>query len=140
MPSARATSAWSRPRWCSPWAWRCTVSRSAGEHLAFAAVLLLLVRPVSVLTVVHRRMLLTPQRRLVAWFGIRGIGSLFYLAFAFESGLDRDLAHTLVATTLSCIALSIVLHGISATPLMLAHHRRRLPGPGPQVGPREPPI
>ncbi len=105
------------------------------EHLAFAAVLLGLVRPVSVLTVVHRRMLLGPQRRLVAWFGIRGIGSLFYLAFAFESGLERDLAHNLVAGTLSCIALSIFLHGISATPLMLAHHRRRVARPDAQAGP-----
>jgi NhaP-type Na+/H+ or K+/H+ antiporter len=94
-------------------------------EIVFALVLVLLVRPLTVLAVVRRRTLPPRQRRLVAWFGIRGIGSLFYLAFALEHGVDGELAHTLVAATLSCVAVSIVLHGVSATPLMSAHHRRR---------------
>jgi NhaP-type Na+/H+ or K+/H+ antiporter len=96
------------------------------RHLGYAVVLLLIVRPLSVLAVVSGRMLLHPQRWLVAWFGIRGIGSLFYLAFALEQGITGTLAHELLAATLVSVALSIVLHGVSATPLMLAHQRRGL--------------
>ncbi len=94
------------------------------RHLVYAVALLLLVRPLSVWGVVRSGRLPGRQRALVAWFGIRGIGSLFYLAFALEHGVTGTLAHELLAATLTCVALSIVLHGISATPLMLAHHRR----------------
>jgi NhaP-type Na+/H+ or K+/H+ antiporter len=38
-----------------------------------------------------------------------------------EHGVSGTLAHELLATTLVCVALSIVLHGVSATPLMRAH-------------------
>lgn len=91
------------------------------KHLVYAVVLLLLVRPLSVLAVLRGRVLEKRQRLLVAWFGIRGIGSLFYLAFAMEHGVSGTLAHELLATTLVCVALSILLHGVSATPLMRAH-------------------
>ena len=40
------------------------------------------------------------QRGLIGWFGIRGIGSLFYLTYAMNHGLDRDLAANLVALVL----------------------------------------
>ena len=65
------------------------------------------------------------QRRLVAWFGIRGIGTLYYLAFAIEHGVQGPLAHTLVGASLAAIAMSILLHGISATPLMESYQQRR---------------
>lgn len=90
-------------------------------HLLYAVVLLMLVRPMSVLSVLRGRLLGDRQRWLVAWFGIRGIGSLFYLAFAMQHGVSGTLAHELLAATLVCVALSIVLHGVSATPLMQAH-------------------
>lgn len=91
------------------------------KHLVYAVLLLLVVRPVSVLAVMRGRLLVGQQRLLVAWFGIRGVGSLFYLAFAMEHGISGTLAHELLATTLVCVALSILLHGVSATPLMRAH-------------------
>jgi len=90
-------------------------------HLVYAVLMLLVVRPLAVLAVLRGRLLATQQRRLVAWFGIRGIGSLFYLAFAMEHGVSGTLAHELLASTLVCVALSILLHGVSATPLMRAH-------------------
>ncbi|MFM9916505.1 MAG: cation:proton antiporter [Rhizobacter sp.] len=99
--------------------------------VGFALLLVGAVRPASVLAVVRRRAMPPSQRRLVGWFGIRGIGSLFYLLFVLEHGLPRDLAQTLVTATLTCVAVSIVLHGMSATPLMTAYKRRRsrLPRP-----------
>ena len=103
-------------------------------QFVFAVVLVMLVRPLAVFAVVRGAHMPGHQRRLIAWFGIRGIGSLFYLAFALEHGVGGALAHTLVATTLACIAVSIVSHGVSATPLMTRYQRRgarRPPSHGP---------
>jgi NhaP-type Na+/H+ or K+/H+ antiporter len=95
------------------------------DTLAFAAVLVGVVRPLSVLAVIRGTAMTRHQRRLVAWFGIRGIGSLFYAAFALERGVAGAAAADLLAAVLVAVALSITLHGFSATPLMAAHQRRR---------------
>ena len=70
------------------------------------------------------------QQTMIAWFGIRGIGSVFYLMYALNHGVSGALAETLVNLTLATVAASILVHGISATPLMAwyGRHRRRLPG------------
>jgi NhaP-type Na+/H+ or K+/H+ antiporter len=98
--------------------------RFDGPTLAFALVLAFVVRPLAVLAVVHRSGLTAPQRRLVAWFGIRGVGSLYYLAFVLEHGPAEPLADTLISATLVAVAASVVLHGVSATGLMAAYQRR----------------
>lgn len=98
-------------------------------QFAFAAVLVFVVRPLAVFAIVRPSHMPTHQRRLLAWFGIRGIGSLYYLSFALHHGVQGVLAHTLVATTLACIAVSIVTHGISATPVMARYQQRRTPPP-----------
>jgi sodium/hydrogen antiporter len=92
---------------------------------AFAVLFIFVLRPLSVWLVVRKRQLPVLQRRLVAWLGVRGIGSLFYLAFALAQGVNVSLATTLVSACLWTIALSIVVHGISATPLMAWHRARR---------------
>jgi NhaP-type Na+/H+ or K+/H+ antiporter len=63
---------------------------------------------------------------MVAWFGIRGVGSLFYLALVIDSGVSPALAVDLVNATLPAIALSVLLHGVSATPLMGLYRKRRV--------------
>lgn len=103
-----------------PWVqWR-------GEPLVYAALLLVVIRPLSVFLTIPGRALPKAQRRIVAWFGIRGVGSLFYLALVIDSGLSPTLATALVNATLPAIALSILLHGVSATPLMALYRRRRV--------------
>jgi NhaP-type Na+/H+ or K+/H+ antiporter len=64
-------------------------------------------------------------RRLLAWFGIRGIGSVYYAVY--YAGYElRDLVATqLLAAVFTVVAASIVLHGISATPLMELYRARR---------------
>ena len=94
-------------------------------EIAFALVMALAVRPLAVWAVVRRAALAGSQRQLVAWFGIRGIGSLFYLLFVLQHGVSGSLAQRLVSATLVCVAASIVLHGVSATPLMARYHRRK---------------
>ncbi|WP_400192181.1 cation:proton antiporter [Hymenobacter sp. B81] len=57
------------------------------------------------------------ERAVVSFFGIRGIGSLFYLAFALEKG-DFDDPRRLWAILGFTIVVSMVVHGILATPVM----------------------
>lgn len=62
----------------------------------------------------------TPMRirGIASWFGVRGIGSMYYLMFAIQHGLPASEAGALVSLTLSTVALSILLHGTSVKPLM----------------------
>jgi NhaP-type Na+/H+ or K+/H+ antiporter len=90
----------------------------------FVPLLLLLVRPLSVAVGLAGSRASRGQRWLTGWFGIRGVGSLYYLAYALNHGVSGPLAETLLALTLGVVISSIVLHGISVTPLMAAYERR----------------
>ena len=89
----------------------------------FVPVLLLLIRPLSVGLGLAKSPSSGRQRWLIGWFGIRGIGSLYYLMYALNHGVSGALADQLVALTLSVVVTSIVVHGISGTPLMAAYER-----------------
>ncbi len=88
------------------------------EAYWFVPLLFLIIRPISVGLGLWKSRSSRPQRWLISWFGIRGIGSLYYLAYAITHGLPRPLAERLTALTLTVIAVSVVLHGTSVTPLM----------------------
>lgn len=96
----------------------------------FVPLMLVVVRPASVWLGLLRSGVPRVQRRLMGWFGIRGVGSLFYLAYAVNHGLDPALGEVLVAITLSVLVTSIMVHGISVTPLMKAYEVRRKPPAG----------
>jgi len=102
------------------------LGRTAGALSAvlYALVLLVAVRPLAVLLSAPTGIALH-QRRLIAWFGIRGIGSLFYLAYALDHGVPAAVAPLVADAALITIAVSITLHGVSATPLMEWYERRR---------------
>ena len=91
----------------------------------FVAALLLVVRPVSVAIGLWRSNTSRSQRVLIAWFGIRGIGSLYYLMFATRHGIAPALAANLGALVFSSIVVSIVVHGVSVTPLMALYEKRK---------------
>jgi sodium/hydrogen antiporter len=93
----------------------------------FVLLLLLVVRPVSVWLGLLGAPVSRDQRVLISWFGIRGIGSIYYLMYAINHGLTRSLAEEIIALTLTMVAVSIVLHGISVTPLMNLYARRKAP-------------
>ena len=86
----------------------------------------LIVRPLSVLAVVWPGSLPRHQHRLIAWFGIRGVGSLYYLAYVLAHGVAEALVAPLVHATLVVVAASIVLHGVSVTGAM-QRYRSRVP-------------
>ncbi|MFK0310142.1 cation:proton antiporter [Pseudomonas sp. NPDC090233] len=83
-----------------------------------AGVLFVLIRPVAVMLIPSRRLINFRQRALLGWFGIRGIGSLYYLFFALNHGLATDAAAQAINMVLSVVALSIVVHGLTAQPVL----------------------
>lgn len=93
--------------------------------IGLALTLFLVVRPVAVVLSLRGLRLRPLQEALVGWFGVRGAGSLFYLAFAVNHGLTTPVAAMVRDVVLPVLALSIVIHGISVTPLMAAYGRRR---------------
>lgn len=96
----------------------------------FVPLLLLVLRPVSVIAVVWASGLNSRQQGMIAWFGIRGIGSVFYLLFALGHGVGSELAEMLTGLTLWTVATSIFVHGLTAQPLMKRYLLWRRPGGG----------
>ncbi|HEX5125226.1 MAG TPA: cation:proton antiporter [Rhodocyclaceae bacterium] len=97
----------------------------AWKGVALAAVLLFAVRPVSVFLGIRMLPGTHRQRWLISWFGVRGVSSLYYLMYALEAGLSRQEAATLLPLALTVVAVSIVAHGISGTPMMNLYSRRQ---------------
>ncbi|MET0985209.1 MAG: cation:proton antiporter [Steroidobacteraceae bacterium] len=99
----------------SHWEWRGVLLGCALVALIrpIATVLLLIGSPTTLL-----------QRWLLGWFGIRGIGSLYYLAYSMAHGLPQSSAPELADLTISVVAVSIVVHGITAQPLMEWYERK----------------
>ena len=93
------------------------------EALWFVPLLFLVIRPLSVYAGLAGEAIQARQKRLMAWFGIRGIGSIYYLMYAINHGLDGDQAHTLVSLTIAVVVASVVAHGVSVTPLMNRYER-----------------
>jgi NhaP-type Na+/H+ or K+/H+ antiporter len=97
---------------------------TVGHGVMVAAALFLVVRPLAAMLTLIGSPLSGTQRAFVAWFGVRGVGSLYYLAFALTHGLSGPTARTLADITLVVVAISIVVHGVSVTPLMRRYAAR----------------
>ena len=98
------------------WNWR-----SAGSALFLFAV----ARPVSVMLGMAGTATSLRLRLIIGWFGVRGIGSVYYLMYAINHGLPATLTHDLTQITTVVVALSILVHGISVKPLMDRYWRRK---------------
>ena len=57
------------------------------------------------------------ERAATAFFGVRGVGSIYYLAYASGHADFKDLP-LLWSTIGLAITLSVILHGVTATPAM----------------------
>jgi NhaP-type Na+/H+ or K+/H+ antiporter len=94
------------------------------EGWILVPLLLLVIRPIAVFGSLLGSRLPAGERAFVAWFGVRGVGSLYYLAFAIGSGaLAADEAKIVAWTAVACVIVSIFVHGATAEPLS----RRWLP-------------
>lgn len=105
-----------------------TYPPTSWKSLALAIFLLCAARPLAVAPLCALCGLTSHQVLLTTWFGIRGIGSIYYLMFALgHEPMLRAHVDTLVSTTVTVIALSTLVHGISATPLMRRYRRAQSP-------------
>ena len=95
------------------WDWRA---------VALAAALFFVIRPLFALIFLLKTPTGKVQRLMMGWFGIRGIGSLYYLSYALNHGLDDDSAN-LVGITLSVVALSVLVHGTTSQPILDFYER-----------------
>ncbi|RJF99124.1 cation:proton antiporter [Noviherbaspirillum saxi] len=89
-----------------------------GRTVSVAVFLFIVARPLSVAIGLIGTNTTRRIRGIAGWFGVRGIGSLYYLMYAIEHGLPYDLARELTQITLVVIMLSIFIHGTSVKPLM----------------------
>jgi NhaP-type Na+/H+ or K+/H+ antiporter len=94
----------------------------AGAVVAFAIVLV--VRPAAGLIGLWGEPLPASEKVAIAFFGIRGMGTVYYLAHASTeerfTGVDQ-----IWAVAVLVIVLSIVVHGVSTTPALRYIDRRR---------------
>jgi sodium/hydrogen antiporter len=87
-------------------------------YVVVTLVLFVVIRPAATLATLLFTPLSRPQQAFIAWFGVRGIGSVYYLAYAIAHGIPASTGRILADITLIVVAASVVLHGISVTPLM----------------------
>lgn len=95
------------------------------KGLALAALLFIAIRPIAVWLGLLGVPASKAPRRLLGWFGIRGLGSVYYAVFIARHGLEYSVAAEMLACVFTVIAASIIVHGISAAPLMELYQRRR---------------
>ena len=90
----------------------------------FAAVLILVIRPLAGILGLAPTDLATRDKWLLAFFGIRGVGSFYYLAYGLNHGkfVDGERLWTIVSVI---VLFSVLLHGVTVTPLMRAFDRKR---------------
>jgi NhaP-type Na+/H+ or K+/H+ antiporter len=84
------------------------------EHIAIAASLIFVVRPLAGWAALSGTDLAPRERMVTAAFGARGIGSIYYLAFAAGSTAAMPAIADLWLTVLVTIAMSVAVHGLTS--------------------------
>ncbi|HEY0657455.1 MAG TPA: sodium:proton antiporter [Pyrinomonadaceae bacterium] len=95
------------------WDWRA---------IPLALVFFFVIRPLSTQIFLLGTPTEKVQRLMLGWFGIRGIGSLYYLSYALNHDLNKNVTD-MIGITLSVVALSILVHGISTQPILYLYER-----------------
>jgi sodium/hydrogen antiporter len=86
--------------------------------LIIAGSLIFIIRPLGIWITSIGEGYYPLRRWLFGWFGIRGVGSIYYLTYSLGSGLKNGIGEQIAWITFIAIISSIILHGISSTPLM----------------------
>jgi sodium/hydrogen antiporter len=83
----------------------------------FAVIAIFVVRPLTAFASVHRTGLHIKEKLAISFYGIKGIGSFFYLAFAITHATFQGESElwTIISTV---VLLSIVVHGTTASKTM----------------------
>jgi NhaP-type Na+/H+ or K+/H+ antiporter len=93
--------------------------------IMLGGILMLVIRPAATLICLVGTPTSLVQRALIGWFGIRGIGTLYYVSVAIPVQPQQSVAHEVADICVSAVALSILVHGLTARPLMSWYERRR---------------
>jgi len=111
-----------------------------GIDIVAAVMILLLLRTASAGISLIGDPIPPAARWIIAFFGIRGLGTFYYLAFAMSRAQFPD-APRIAAIACLVVLMSIILHGIASTPLMdwvdqrrEATRRRQARSPAKRVG------
>jgi len=93
-------------------------------------LVIVVIRPLTVFVSFVGSRLPSREQAFLAWFGVRGVGSLYYATFAIGAGvLARSEQEILFWTVAVAVLVSIAVHGTTGTPLS-----RRLLEPVPRSG------
>lgn len=87
--------------------------------IPLALILMVVLRPLATQLLLAGAPISRAQRWMMGWFGIRGIGSLYYLSYVLNHGASSELA----SLTVSVVAISILGHGITAQPCLAWYER-----------------
>ena len=91
--------------------------------VAAAVAILLVVRPVSGMIALVGFKASQSEKKTIAFFGIRGVGSFYYLAYGLNHLKIEEGGHLWAIVGLVAL-LSILLHGLTVTPAMRMLDRR----------------
>ncbi|HYH87660.1 MAG TPA: cation:proton antiporter [Solirubrobacteraceae bacterium] len=109
------------------------------EGWLLAVVLLVVIRPLSTLiSLLGSNVEGKESRTFVAWFGVRGVGTLYYASTIVTAGVLSDGEQRVVVwTAIACVIVSIVVHGITGGPALrrLLATLRQQPAPEPATPP-----
>ena len=93
-------------------------------EVVLAVLVLFVVRPLTGWLGLARGKTGRRERAVIAFFGVRGVGSLYYLAYALEEA-EFAGAEQLWRVTVLVVLGSVLVHGVAATPAMAWLDRRR---------------
>ncbi|OMQ15352.1 cation transporter, partial [Modestobacter sp. VKM Ac-2676] len=96
----------------------------SGAEVGLAVVLVLVVRPLAGWLGLLRGRTGLRERGAISFFGVRGIGSLYYLSYGLSQA-EFAGAEQLWRVTILVVLVSVVVHGMAATPVMTWLDRRR---------------
>jgi NhaP-type Na+/H+ or K+/H+ antiporter len=85
--------------------------------IAVTALILFVVRPLSGWISLARHPASSPEKAAIAFFGIRGLGSFYYVAYALGQA-EFEAPQIIWMTVCSVVLVSIVTHGVLVTPIM----------------------
>ena len=100
------------------------LARLEWADILVGAALLLVIRPLCGWISLIGTPLPPAARGLMAFFGIRGLGTFYYMAYALGRAEFPDAGRLWAIASFTVLA-SILLHGVAATPLMAWADRRR---------------
>jgi NhaP-type Na+/H+ or K+/H+ antiporter len=94
--------------------------------LLMAAILFVVIRPLSVYLATIGSGAPRARRLMIGWLGIRGIGSINYIAYAYTHGIGGAEAERMGDIAFTLIVASVLVHGLTVTPLLNWRQGRQL--------------